>query len=116
MAETLKIGFKGWLYQYHMDSKALKIPSQRGPSWVNNLDWEQAVGAEGRFLPTDELIELYAGAGITPDSPVVTYCYIGVRAAHTWFVLSELLDYPDVALYDGSWSEYGTTEGVEIET
>ncbi|MGI9600869.1 MAG: sulfurtransferase [Acidimicrobiales bacterium] len=81
-----------------------------------NLDWEQTVGADGRFLDTDTLRTLYADAGIGDDSPVVTYCYIGVRAAHTWFVLSELLGYPDVALYDGSWSEYGTTNGVEIES
>jgi len=43
MTATLKIEFKGKPYQYHMDSKALKIPSHRGPSWVNNLDWEQAL-------------------------------------------------------------------------
>lgn len=43
MAETLKIEFKGSHYQYHMDSKALKIPSHLGPSWVNNLDWAQAL-------------------------------------------------------------------------
>ena len=43
MTATLKIEFKGWHYQYHMNTKALKIPSHRGPSWVNNLDWEQAL-------------------------------------------------------------------------
>jgi hypothetical protein len=43
MRATLMIDFKGWHYQYHMDDGALKIPSHLGPSWVNNLDWEQAL-------------------------------------------------------------------------
>jgi hypothetical protein len=41
---------------------------------------------------------------------------IGERSAHTWFVLHELLDLPNVKNCDGSWTEYGSLVGVPIET
>ncbi len=46
---------------------------------------------------------------------VITYCRIGERSAHTWFVLAYLLGYPSVRNYDGSWTEYGNLVGVPIE-
>jgi len=33
---------------------------------------------------------------------VITYCRISKRSAHTWFVLSYLLSFPEVENYDGS--------------
>ncbi len=59
--------------------------------------------------------ELYGGQGITPDQPVVAYCRIGERSAHTWFVLTQLLGYPDVRNYDGSWTEWGSLVRAPIE-
>lgn len=41
-----------------------------------------------------------------PKAPVVTYCNTGHQAATPWFVLSEILGWPDVSLYDGSMSEW----------
>jgi thiosulfate/3-mercaptopyruvate sulfurtransferase len=46
---------------------------------------------------------------------VVAYCRIGERSSHTWFVLKELLGYPNVRNYDGSWTEYGSVIGVPID-
>jgi thiosulfate/3-mercaptopyruvate sulfurtransferase len=43
-----------------------------------------------------------------------TYCRIGERSAHTWFVLHELLGKPEVKNYDGSWTEWGSLVGVPI--
>ncbi len=62
---------------------------------------------DGRFLPPEELRELYAEAGIDGDESVVTYCRVGERSAIAWFALSELLGYEDVHNYDGSWTEWG---------
>jgi thiosulfate/3-mercaptopyruvate sulfurtransferase len=45
----------------------------------------------------------------------IAYCRIGERSAHTWFVLHELLGYPSVENYDGSWTEYGSLVGVPVE-
>jgi thiosulfate/3-mercaptopyruvate sulfurtransferase len=51
------------------------------------LHFREAVTPDGAFRPRDELRALYTNAGITPDREVIVYCMVGMRAAHTWFVL-----------------------------
>jgi thiosulfate/3-mercaptopyruvate sulfurtransferase len=80
-----------------------------------NIPWASAVREDGTFKPVEELKALYAGKGITPDRDVIAYCRIGERSSHTWFVLTELLGYPRVKNYDGSWTEYGSIVGAPIE-
>jgi thiosulfate/3-mercaptopyruvate sulfurtransferase len=81
-----------------------------------NIPWARAVDpATGAFLPIDQLQSLYGGQGLTPDKEIVAYCRIGERSAHTWFVLHELLEYPRVRNYDGSWTEWGSMVGMPIE-
>ena len=81
-----------------------------------NIPWSKAVDATtGRFLNDKDLAELYQGQGISADKDVVAYCRIGERSAHTWFVLHELLGYPRVRNYDGSWTEWGSLVNVPIE-
>jgi len=81
-----------------------------------NIPWAKAVdGGTGKFLTDEQLAGLYEGQGVTSDKDVVAYCRIGERSAHTWFVLHELLNYPSVRNYDGSWTEWGSLVGVPIE-
>src|SRR5690606_1321060 len=74
---------------------------------AKNIPWSRAANEDGTFKSGDELRELYSGEGITPDQDIVVYCRIGERSAHSWFVLHELLGYPKVRNYDGSWTEWG---------
>lgn len=95
----------------------LSETAQRGghiPGAVN-IPWAQAVREDGAFKSVDELRQLYAGKGITPDKSVVAYCRIGERSSHTWFVLKYLLGYPSVKNYDGSWTEWGSVIAAPIE-
>ncbi len=80
-----------------------------------NIPWSMAVHEDGTFKSAEELRALYAGKGITDDKEVVTYCRIGERSSHTWFVLHYLLGYPHVRNYDGSWTEWGSLIGSPIE-
>jgi thiosulfate/3-mercaptopyruvate sulfurtransferase len=80
-----------------------------------NVPWAKAAKEDGSFRSPDELRELYSGAGVDLSAPVITYCRIGERSAHTWFVLKELLGVEDVRNYDGSWTEYGSLVGVPVE-
>lgn len=81
-----------------------------------NLEWTVALESDGTFKSAAALSALYAAAGFTPDKHIITYCQSGVRGAHTWFVLSQLLGYPDVRNYDGSWAEYGNKTESPIES
>jgi thiosulfate/3-mercaptopyruvate sulfurtransferase len=80
-----------------------------------SVPWAQAVREDGTFKSADELQALYASKGLVNGAPVIAYCRIGERSAHTWFVLHELLGKPDVKNYDGSWTEWGNLVGVPIE-
>lgn len=80
-----------------------------------NIPWATAVNADGTFKTREDLEQIYGGAGITPDKDVISYCRIGERSSHTWFVLTYLLGYPKVRNYDGSWTEWGNAVGVPIE-
>jgi thiosulfate/3-mercaptopyruvate sulfurtransferase len=91
--------------------------AQRGghiPGAVN-IPWGEAVRPDGTFKSADELQALYQARSITPDKEIIAYCRIGERSAHTWFVLKELLGYPKVRNYDGSWTEWGSLVGVPVE-
>ena len=81
-----------------------------------NIPWSKSVDPEsGAFLSSDDLKKLYGDQGISLEKNIVAYCRIGERSAHTWFVLHELLGYPNVRNYDGSWTEWGSLVGVPIE-
>jgi thiosulfate/3-mercaptopyruvate sulfurtransferase len=82
---------------------------------ARNIPWSQAVREDGTFKPIDELRELYEAVGVTPDKEVITYCRIGERSSHSWVVLKELLGYPRVLNYDGSWTEWGNLVNAPIE-
>jgi len=82
---------------------------------ARNIPWAQAVREDGTFKSPDELRALYVPQGVTPDKQVITYCRIGERSSHTWFVLKYLLGYPHVRNYDGSWTEWGNMVAAPIE-
>lgn len=82
-----------------------------------SIPWNRAVARDGTFRDDEELRRLYAKALLAAEdgARIVSYCRIGERSSHTWFVLHELLGVEDVANYDGSWVEYGSLIGVPVE-
>lgn len=83
---------------------------------AKSIPWSKAVQPDGTFKLPDDLKALYEqDNGFAPSQNIITYCRIGERSAHTWFVLTYLLGYPTVRNYDGSWTEWGNSVGVPIE-
>ncbi|HYJ01207.1 MAG TPA: sulfurtransferase [Nitrososphaeraceae archaeon] len=82
---------------------------------AKNVPWAQVIKDDGTFKTIEEIRELYEEQEITKDKDIITYCRIGERSSHTWFVLKYLLGYPNVKNYDGSWTEWGNLIGNRIE-
>ena len=97
----------------HLPQEVAQVPGHI--AGAANIPWAKAANDDGTFKSAEELRAIYEAEGISAGSPVIAYCRIGERAAHTWFALHELLGYPDVRNYDGSWTEYGSLVGVPVE-
>ncbi|GCF09685.1 sulfurtransferase [Dictyobacter arantiisoli] len=82
---------------------------------AKNIPWAVTANADGTFKTVAELRDIYAAKDVTPDKNVISYCRIGERSAHTWFVLTRLLGYENVRNYDGSWTEWGSLVRSPIE-
>jgi thiosulfate/3-mercaptopyruvate sulfurtransferase len=81
-----------------------------------NLPSDELVDPKTRtVLPADELARRFAAAGLDRGKPVVTSCGSGVTACALAFGL-HLLGWPDVAVYDGSWSEWGMPGDTPVES
>jgi thiosulfate/3-mercaptopyruvate sulfurtransferase len=97
----------------HLPQEQSQVPGHI--AGAANIPWVQAANDDGTFKSADELRALYEAQGITSDREVIAYCRIGERSSHTWFALQELLGFPTVKNYDGSWTEYGSLVGVPVE-
>ena len=83
---------------------------------AQSVPWARAANADASFKNAAELRAIYEGeAGLASAQEVVTYCRIGERSSHTWFVLTYLLGYPNVRNYDGSWTEWGNAVRTPIK-
>ncbi len=97
----------------HLPQEQAQVPGH--VPGAANIPWSKAANEDGTFKSADELRKLYEDQGITSDRGVIAYCRIGERSAHTWFALHELLGFPNVENYDGSWTEYGSLVGAPVE-
>jgi thiosulfate/3-mercaptopyruvate sulfurtransferase len=82
---------------------------------ARSVPWSKACNDDGTFKSPGELKALYDAEGADGSRPVVTYCRIGERSSHTWFVLKYLLGLDNVRNYDGSWTEWGNLVGAPVE-
>ena len=83
---------------------------------AHSVPWKRAANDDGTFKSVPDLKAIYEGEiGLSPSDDVIVYCRIGERSSHTWFVLTQLLGYPTVRNYDGSWTEWGNSVRVPIQ-
>jgi len=84
---------------------------------AKSIPWARAANEDGTFRSHAELENLYVTEqGFEAGNDIVTYCRIGERSSHTWFVMKYLLGFESVKNYDGSWTEWGSAVRVPIQT
>lgn len=79
--------------------------SGRIPGCIN-ISWAKLLNNDQTFKPAPDLKALFEMNKITPDQKIIVYSNSGVRSALVWFALSELMGYPNVKNYDGSYNEW----------
>lgn len=86
---------------------------------AKNIPWVTFTVGEANFhqlKPLDEIRQILASRGITPDNDIIVTCSTGREATLQYHVLKHLLGYPNVRVYEGSWTEYSAQLDLPIET
>lgn len=81
---------------------------------AHNIPFNQVLAADGTMLPPQELRARFAAEGADGSRPVVTSCGTGVTAAVLTLGLA-VAGLPIGALYDGSWTEWGSRPDTQVE-
>ena len=79
--------------------------------------WEDTLDPTTKtFKSAAEIQQLYRSKGIQPSDDVITYCQVGMRAAHNLFTLALIgHDLTNLRNYYGSWEEWGNREDTPIK-
>jgi thiosulfate/3-mercaptopyruvate sulfurtransferase len=88
------------------------IPGAISHPWATDL----TDGLTHVFKPLDTIRASYVAQNITPEKDIIAYCNGGLESSHLYFVLHDLLKYPHVRVYDGSWTEYSVHEELPAAT
>ncbi len=97
-----------------LNSTSTVIVDSRKPEFYNagkignavSIPYEEMVTETDNFKDKAALQALFNSAGVTPNKEVILYCKTGLRAGATYFVLKEILKYPKLKVYDGSWNDW----------
>ncbi len=86
---------------------------------AKNIPWPSfTIGEDNlhQLKPLDDIRALLDQRGITPDDTIIVTCSTGREATLQYTVLKHLLDYPNVRIYEGSWTEYSSQPDLPVET
>jgi len=100
---------EGWV-----DAGGRGLRGGRLPGAVSLPSSENLDPHDWTFLSPDDIHARALAAGVQPEHRVITYCGVGISASLGLFAL-HLAGYPDLALYDASWEEWGHDPDLPIE-
>jgi thiosulfate/3-mercaptopyruvate sulfurtransferase len=86
---------------------------------AKNIPWPTfTIGEENfhKLKPLEEIQQLLTDRNITPDNDIIVTCSTGREATLQYTVLKHLLGYPNVRVYEGSWTEYSSYPDLPVET
>jgi thiosulfate/3-mercaptopyruvate sulfurtransferase len=89
------------------------IPGAINHFWSDDLTQE---GFGHVWKDSTALAKAYEAQGITRDKDIIAYCNSTTEASHVHFTLRNLLGYPKVRVYVGSWTEWAERTALPIET
>ena len=82
---------------------------------ARNVPWNGLINADGAMKSADDIRAAFGAAGVDLDKPIVTTCGSGVSASLLALALARL-GREDVAVYDGSWTEWGGRADTPVVT
>jgi thiosulfate/3-mercaptopyruvate sulfurtransferase len=82
-----------------------------------HLYFKELLNEDDSFKSPEELRNVLSSVGIVPEDfdDIVCYCRLTHRATMAWVAMTHILGCPNVKLYDGSWTEWGSIVGYPIE-
>lgn len=85
-----------------------------GAVWIEWYRMMKPTPIGPMFKSPAEILAECASVGITPDTPVIVYCFKGARASNTFVALEEA-GIKNASIYFGSWNEWSRDPSLPIE-
>ena len=80
-----------------------------------NLPYTSLLRQDGTIVDKEAIATAFHDVGIDPSRPVITTCGSGISACFLALAL-DLAEFPDAAVYDGSWTEWGGADDTPVAT
>lgn len=80
-----------------------------------HIPFDSLLNDDTTFKTIDQMADIIGSKAPEKSAQIISYCRLAHRATLASFVMTELLGYKNVRVYDGSWTEWGSIVGVPIE-